>query len=363
MLKSPCNMKLLYKSEKYLRHARRVARRSLKRGKKTRRTQRVSRREQTGLSKQERKLWHTKRRYKAIIKAPVNCAFLDDPNGVAAFIERVEVALISNPSLYVEMNDVEKLDYATIASLFTVLELPRKKGKKINGSMPKNDIARLTLAKSGFIDTLFSGSPEVGHKHEISADNQLFTLDKRDLDVVREIENAVSQKLLDKQQKLPGLYTTIGELMDNTATHAAKENDVAERWWISINHNREEKRVEFVFVDYGVGIFTSLKTKKPEQGTARAIWDKALETFGLDAAGEHLKAIVTQSARKIYQLPDGRGQGIYGIYQAMKRGEIGNLHIVSNNAFGAVSQDRYKKLKNELRGTLYYWDVCAKNYQ
>jgi hypothetical protein len=70
---------------------------------------------------------------------------------------------------------------------------------------------------------------------------------------------------------------------------------------------------------------------------------------------------VTESAQKTYKLPDGRGEGIYGIYQSMKRGEMDNLHIISNDAFGNISGDNYQRLEKELSGTLYYWEICDNN--
>jgi hypothetical protein len=353
-------MKLLYKRPKYVSHKNRVARHAEKRRLFKLGNTRLSRKSTVGMSKRESHEWHTKRRYKAVVKAPANIAFLDDPDSVADFISQIEKALRESPSLYVEMKEVTQIDYATIASLLAVLYRSKKQGKKINGSMPKAQKAKQTLVRSGFIYTLFSRSPDIGHRYIINADNQLFTLNDRDLAVVSEIQDAVSLTVLGRTEKLPGLYTTLGELMDNTTTHASENKAQTERWWLSINHDRDAKRVEFVFIDYGVGILRSLLEKAGEH-PVKNILEQAQRAFGREATDAHLKSIVTESARKIYKLPDGRGEGIYGIYRIMQRGEIGNLHIISNDAFGAVSDGKYKKLKNQFNGTLYYWDICVNN--
>ncbi len=86
-----------------------------------------------------------------------------------------------------------------------------------------------------------------------------------------------------------------------------KAEEKGERWWLSINYDRIAKKVEFVFIDYGVGIFTSL-SKKTTRHKIKTIFEKAKTTFGVDAAGSHLKAIVTQSARKTHKLPKGAGK-------------------------------------------------------
>lgn len=350
-------MKLLYQSEKYIRHSMSVARRAQKRRLSKCKKRKSVRRATLRMSAVDRHEWHTKQRYKKVIKAPANLAFLDDPDSVSDFITRLESALEQTTSLYVEMKVVVKIDYPTIAALLSVLYRSKKKGIKINGSMPKDELARNIFAKSGFIYTLFTKTPDACHQYDITADDQLFTLDTRDLLVVDEIVSTVSLCVNGENKKIPGLYTTLGELMDNTATHASGNKGEIERWWLSVNYDRVSKKVSFVFMDYGVGIFTSLLVKKGKH-PVKNLLERAHRAFGNDATEEHLKSIVTESAGTTYNLSEGRGEGIYGIYQAMQRGELKNLHIISNNAFGDVSRGDYRRLKKELNGTLYYWEIC-----
>lgn len=352
-------MKLYYNSEKWRKHSMRVARRAKKRRLSKKKQLRKTRRVSLGMSKLDRRNLRISKYYKQIITAPSNLAFLDDPDSVAAFITKLEKAVEKGLSLWVEMKDVSKIDYLAISAMLSVLYRPKKENMKINGSNPKNSSARDMLDKSGFVYTLFSKNPEVGHRHNISADNQLFTLDACDLNVVQEIVNTVSKRVFGEEKKLNGLYTTLGELMDNTTTHASGTEKKVETWWLSINYNDVSKKVSFVFMDYGVGIFTSLLSKKGYH-PAKGLLDKAKAVFGEDATEKHLKSIVTEGARETYNLKRGRGEGMHGIYKIMLRGEIKNLHIISNNAFGNVSMDEYKKMKNELNGTLYSWEICAK---
>jgi hypothetical protein len=352
-------MKLLYQSPKYIRHSKRISRRAAKHRLAKQKRQK-SYRQNIRNTTSKKPEWHAKLGYDITIKAPANLKFLDNPEAVIGFITKAERALKENKSLYVDMRFVEKIDYPTITALLAVLYRSRKRGIKINGNLPKDKSARNILTKSGFLYTLFSQDPGAGHKHDISVDNQLFTLDVADLKVVAEIEKTVAECVCGKNRKLPGLYTTIGELMDNTTTHASEHQGETERWWLSINYDHDLKTVSFVFMDYGIGIFTSLLGKKGEH-PVKSLLEKAKSLFGVDATDKHLRLIVTESASKAYKLPDGRGQGIYGIYQTLQRQWIENLYIVSNNAFGDISKDSYKKLKNGLNGTLYYWEICDKN--
>lgn len=353
-------MKLLYLSQKYKKHSLRVYRHSLRRRFLKRRRQKQITKSIHGKNSEERREWYLRNSYKIIVRAPKNLSFLDNPEDVTNFISRLDAALKENRSLYVNMKLVKNIDYPTIAALLAVLFRSKKEKIKINGNMPKDDLSRDILLKSGFLYTLFSNNPDAGHKHDINADNQVFTLDKRSLNIVKEIVELVSQAVYGKKTKIPGLYTTLGELMDNTASHAAENKDENERWWLSINYDRENKKVKFVFVDYGVGIFTSLLNKKTEHPIKKLL-EKAKIIFGPDATDKHLKSIITRSAGNTYKLSGGHGQGIYGIYQALQRKEISNLYLISNNAVGNVTKNNYIRLKKDLNGTLYYWEICGNN--
>lgn len=353
-------MKLIYQSEKWKRYSKAVSKNYQKRRLCKKGQRRQERTMTVGMTRQREHEWHTKKRYKTIIKAPQKLSFLTDPDSVAEFVTKLDLISVSTESLYIDMNEVAEIDYPTIASLVAVLYRSKQQGLRINGSFPENGLARGTLIQSGFLYTLFSKNPGAGHRHDINADNQLFTLDTQSIEVVGEIVSSVSQCVTGKNSRLPGLYTALGELMDNTATHAAEFEGQNERWWLSINYNRSMKRVSFAFIDYGVGIFTSLLAKKGEH-PVKGVLQRAQAVFGNDATNAHLKSIVTESARTTYNLSGGHGEGIYGIYQAFMRGELKNLHIISNDAYGSVANDRYIKLKNQLNGTLYYWEVHAKN--
>lgn len=353
-------MKLLYKTEKYKRHSASIARHNLKRLRLKKRRVKYDNRILVGKSKEERQEWNTKKRYARIIKAPTNFSFLDNPQSVTQFLKKIENVLTENKSLYVEMKAVNKIDYATISSLLAVCYRFKKNNIKFNGNFPVDQISKDLLVKSGFLYTLFSNNPDAGHKYNINADNQLFTLNERKIEISGEIVKSVSEFIFGKKRKLSGLYTTLGELMDNTISWASKKQDETEQWWISINYDKSNKKVSFVFIDYGIGIFNSLADKEANH-PIKKILKRAQKTFGLDATEKQLKMIVTESAGRTYKLSGGHGQGIYGIYQALQRKQLSKLYIISNNAFGNIENDKYEKLDNELSGTLYYWEICDKN--
>ena len=353
-------MKLRLKQQKYIRYCLKVARRAEKRRLSKRRSIKAQRRSFLGLTAEGRRLVYLRRPWRIILTAPEHFAFLKDPNNVINFIEKLESLLIQvkqeGKELYVDIWHVFQIDHATLSALIAVLYRARKDGVQVNGNWPKDNITKQIFKSSGFIYTLFSNDPDAGTRFDINKDNQLFTSNNHDIILVGEMSDGVADFITGGKNKLGGLYMTLGELMDNAVSHSGNDG----RWWLSINYDRGKKKAKFVFIDYGVGIFTSL-SEKLETHRVKSIWQKAVTLFGIEAMDEQLKAVITESAAEVYNLEGGHGEGIHGIYQTFKRGEIDSLHIVSNKAFGDVFNDKYLRLNGDFKGTMYYWEVSEKN--
>lgn len=353
-------MKLRLKSPKYIKHCQSVARRAAKR--KLQRKKRVKsiRRRQLGLTSEERRLSYIRREDRIIVTTPELFSFLETPNSVVALIDKLEVALLTakenNKELFVDMWHVSAIDHATISALLAVLYRARRNGIRINGNLPKEENAKKIFRNSGFIYTLFSDDPDVGHKYEINKENQLFTDNNHDIKLVGEMKEGVAKFITGDEQMLGGLYTTLGELMDNAVTHSGTEG----RWWLSINYDRTNKIAKFVFIDYGIGIFTSLGEKK-ETHRVKKLLAMAISAFGQDAMDKQLEAIITESAAAVYGLEGGHGEGIHGIYESFMRNEMDKLYIVSNKAFANVGEQKYVRILNDFKGTMYYWEISPKN--
>lgn len=353
-------MKLRLKSEKYIKHCQNVARRSEKRRLRLKKRRNSKSRLFSKMTAEERRLFNIKNPNRVVVTVPSGFSFLDNTNVVTQLIDKLESALIKakleSKELYVDMWHANHIDYATIAALLAVLYRARKNGININGNWPRRKSARKMFTRSGFLYSLFSDEPDAGHKYTFNADHQLFTLNVHDIKIVGEIRDDVSMFLTGQKKLLGGLFTTLGELMDNAVSHSGEDG----RWWLSINYDRTKKKVKFVFIDYGVGILSSL-VSKVEAHRVKTLWEKAVSLFGMDAVEEQLKLILQESAGEIYNLEGGHGEGIHGIYSAAQRCELNRLHVISNRASGDVSQDKYTRLSNDFKGTVYYWEVSVEN--
>ncbi len=56
-----------------------------------------------------------------------------------------------------------------------------------------------------------------------------------------------------------------------------------------------------------------------------------------------------------------RGKGLPGIVEALKRNQISNLHIISNDVYANVQTGNYTILENKFEGTFIYWELNEKN--
>jgi hypothetical protein len=353
-------MILRLKREKYIRHSLSVARRSAKRRSQIKKKIKIIRRGLLGMTAEERRLSYLRNEHRIIVTTPSLFTFLSNPNIVVGLIDKLEIALVKageeHKELYVDIWHVSEIDHATISALLAVLYRARKAGVRINGNWPKDKTAKQIFRNSGFIYSLFSNDPDMGHKFEINKENQLFTSNEHDIILVGEMTEGISSFITGGKHKLGGLYTTLGELMDNAVTHSGMEG----RWWLSINYDRTNKKAKFVFIDYGVGVFTSL-SEKVDTHRVKILWQKAIALFGADAMEKQLRSIITESAGQVYDLEDGRGEGIHGIYKTLERGELSDLYIATNRAFGDVSADKYEKITSDFKGTMYYWEISEKN--
>lgn len=293
---------------------------------------------------------------------PKNFSFLGNPEEVTSFIGKLEQILKKSRSVFINMENIEIIDHAAISSLLCVMYLFKTSKIGFNGNFPKDQNISKIIRESGFLYHLFE-NPQNITKYKIGVDNQLLTQSHSILDpnMVKDVIEDTSHTVWGDSRDCPGLYRVIIELIDNTHAHASKKYKGSERWWLSINHDKINNKVSYIFIDYGIGVFTSI-LNKPKEDPIGQFLNRMQTKIGLDKNGEYLKSLLTtQIDRKKMSGKKGRGWGIYGINQTMIRNQISNLSIITNNAFGDVVKDEYKRLETGFNGTLYYWEICYNN--
>ena len=359
-------MRKLYGSIKYKQYSRKRARKELKA-----RSRFASYLHQKEIKKIGKSLinYRHRRDWKVDVVAPRDFSVRTNPEKVIRFINRIEACLESKKSVFIVMKNVESIDYGSIAVLFSIMELFQIKGIPFNGDMPLNEEANMKLHDSKFFDELYKNKHKV-HKFEPQQrtdGNRLFKRTERKVEPQLGLQVMIqaSTALWGEKKLCKGLQRILLELMHNTNNHAGgtgKQGD--ERWCISVNHNRKENKVEFVFVDYGVGIFNSLQHKP--KGNKWYGWKDKLKrvTGGGDSMFTNELILQKLLQGEIHASVTGqsfRGKGLPGIKQVADRNQVSNLFVLSNNAYADTGNNKYLLLNNDFSGTFVYWELCYSN--
>ncbi len=316
------------------------------------------------ITKEERKIRniatsinHNKNKYKHLY-APQNFSLLDNTEEVLSFIKDIDRCYERKKSIFIEMTKVETIAYGAIVVLLSKLVQFKSKKLDVNGNFPNNPKARKLLKESGFIEYLYKDGVE--DKNEYYIDKKICTHAKRIADPVLSdnvIKN-VSKVLWGDERRCIGVQRVFLELMQNTNNHASK--NVGEKlWWSSIvpvtDSTGNIVKICFSFIDYGIGIFSSLSQKT--QGVFVGIIDKIKRAFGNVNDAEMMKLLLQGDIHRTATGHSYRGKGLPGIYNAMVKNDISNLKIISNSAFADVANNQYKLLNNNFSGTYVYWEI------
>lgn len=297
------------------------------------------------------------------LEAPTNFSLNDNTEEVVAFISKIEDLYQARSSVYINLRSVEEIDYGSIVSLLSIMIQFRRKKIKFNGNFPRNHYCEEKLRKSGFIYNLYKNAVD-DERYCISngADNSAITHAWRKVDtkLSSEIVKESTMTIWGVPMRCQGVQRCIGELMLNTNNHAEIGTKGVKNWWLYINHDKDRQTVSFAFVDFGVGIFESLKNK-PSSSKFYGWWEKIVGRIIHGDNSSVLKLIMTGEFHRTVTGKYYRGKGLPGIGEALKRNQLSNLLILSNDAFGDVGNGAYKTLNSFFNGTYVYWELNRNN--
>ena len=120
------------------------------------------------------------------------------------------------------------------------------------------------------------------------------------------------------------------------------------------------KKVSFIFIDYGVGIFESLKNK-PQTNKWFGWFEKIKNKLKYGGNDEIFKMLLEGQMHLTVTGQHFRGKGLPGINEVLERNQISNLKIISNNVYSNVTSKEFNKLNSEFSGTFMYWELNENN--
>jgi hypothetical protein len=281
------------------------------------------------------------------ISAPKYFSFVERPEETIKFINKLERLYLNRSSVFVNLSDLTYLDYSAVTILVSVMFSFKTRNIKFNGNFPKDtDLARL-LINSDFFKYL---NKPIGRKIEyaLGKENQIFTRANREVnsELGYVVMAEASTTVWGVKRTCKGLQRTLLELMQNTNNHADINKKGEKHWWLSVNHDKPNKKVSFIFIDYGVGIFESLK-HKPQSNKWHGWFEKIKNRLVHGDNDEIFRMLLEGQMHLTVTGQHFRGKGLPGIKEVLTRNQISNLKIISNNVFADVSIDKFEKLNQE----------------
>jgi len=253
------------------------------------------------------------------------------------------------------------LNYDALVVLLSIMVNFKARGIEFNGDFPRNKKARSLLKRSGFFEYLY-GSFVMSDKYDLPTKSRIHTLAMKNVDSAlgAQIISEASLTIWKSKKRCHGVQKTFLELMQNTNNHATIGVPGSKHWWLSVFHLEKEKKVAFSFVDFGVGIFNSLKNK-PVQNKWFGWFEKMKTKFSFSNDADLLKLILAGELHSTVTMKPFRGKGLPGLKLALDRNQISNLHIISNTVKADVKNDKYSIINQNFSGTFVYWELNETN--
>lgn len=296
-----------------------------------------------------------------IISAPKNFSFLKNPEETIIFINSLEKCYLNKERVYVDIEKIDFLDYSAVTVLVSVMFSFKARNIKFNGNLPKNlELAKMLIDSEFF---KFLGKTQTEKmEYTIGKENQIFTRANKEVnsELGLVVMEEATMTIWNEKRTCKGLQRTLLELMQNTNNHASVNQKGEKHWWLSVNHDKKNRKVSFIFVDYGVGIFESLKNK-PEDNKWFGWFEKLKDKLLIGGNNEILKMLLEGEMHMSVTGKHFRGKGLPGINQVLEREQISNLSIISNNVTADVKNNKYLKLKNQFSGTFVAWELNESN--
>lgn len=311
----------------------------------------------------EQHRWLTYWRYKHI-EAPKRFSLIENTESTLQFIRKLENTLTLNQKTFVVLRNVTTIDETAIVVLLSIMIRFKKNGILFNGDAPTDPVARRLFKNSDFLKELYN-LPLRRLEQLSGADSNIYsgTSKKVNNQLASKVLRESSLTIWGKNRKLTAVYENLIELMLNTHNHAEIGHRGTRNWYLVVKHMRQEKKVSFAFVDYGVGIIASLAGKK--QGDSWYIWFNKLKLLfnGQNSANAQIlqRIFIGEERTSSTGLPH-RGYGLPNLYKSFKEGDIKNLFVITNDVSVDAVDNKFSTLSIPFKGTFVYWeldDSCA----
>ncbi len=252
------------------------------------------------------------------------------------------------PSLRIEidLHQVTTIQPEAVAAFVAIMSSNVNK-HPVTGNVPQNQECRQRLHDFGFFECV-TGGPDLGTPAgKIRLEHTGQTVQGQ---IVNEIITFGLQRLGSAEAKHGPTYNVFTEAMANTFQHAAKGKKGEQSWWAGVYYDEGKQTACFTAVDLGMGILENFSLRQRTQALL------ASPNFTGADQGEKLRMLLGGEIRSRTGAKH-RGRGLPNFKRACDEGRIMNLSILSNKALARVTNEDYRELKRQFRGTIIYWEL------
>lgn len=296
--------------------------------------------------------------YKYVL-APTDFSFIRNRDEVLKFLKQLEHCREERKKTLVRLDQVEHLPTDAILVLLSTMVLFQVDKVEFNGTKPKNFDINLKLSASGFFERLYKKSHIARDTYSFKKiDSYIYTHGQKTVssELADNLIKYASETVWGEPRRCQGIQKTLLELMHNTFDHAGQSKG-DKHWWLSVEHDQENKEVTFSFIDFGVGIFRSLSNKGPKEPLYGAL-QHIRERFPLAVSQVDKLRLILEGKVQLTQTNDYyRGKGLAKIYNHFKTNKIASLCIISNYAYVNAEKDEFIQLKDEFIGTFISFKI------
>lgn len=280
------------------------------------------------------------------LKAPVNFSFVENTVEILTYFENIQRHINRRKPVLINLREITNLTNDAIVLLLAFIKNPKiTKNVEIRGNYPKDPVLKKIFQESGVFGV--NGNEKETKNYILTRQNK-----KAEGGIANELIKRATKIVFGQEARCPGVYRALMESMANTCYHAKPQQIAYETWWLTVYHDKSQKKVSFAFIDLGVGIFKSSKMN--------SFREKLTSFFGITDNRDVLKEIISGRKMSSTKIPY-RGKGLPNIYKGLERNYYSNLKIISNDVKADLAIDHYEKLSKEFNGTFLYWELNDTN--
>jgi hypothetical protein len=281
------------------------------------------------------------------IIVPVVFSIMKNPDNLLRFYKEIEKISKNGTGINFDMSNVKIITLDAILYTLSLFNYLKAKGVYyfVQGNNPIDEECNKLFQSSGFYKFITFGIQTKINENIFSIESG----DKVDPNLAKKIIDFSRNKLhMEPNKPMNGVYISLIESMGNTKQHAYLDNNILPRWWVAAFYDDTKKVINYVFLDNGQGIPTTIRKNFPEK-IKRFAKIKNIDSMLIKSALEGEFRTRTNL--------ENRGKGLPQIYGFITENQIFDLQIISNRGI-INTNELYNKINliDTFRGTLLSWN-------